>query len=158
MHQPSLLSLEARPLLPQDWSSLRREDSYFQGECDTSGERKLRTLTDIYTRGISKPKFEKVMLYSLLQLIKRGSAYTGSNRLIPAHCHEEVAEDERIQLVERERPPPRPRPRMHNRPPESQDIREVKAEQSGDMNGRSTIEVQETYPQKPFYEKYIVRN
>ena len=46
--------------------------------------------------------------------------------------HEEVAEDERIQPVERERP--RPRPRMHNRPPESQDIGEVEAEQSGDMD------------------------
>jgi hypothetical protein len=45
--------------------------------------------------------------------------------------HEEVAEDERIQPVERERP--HPRPLMRSRPPESQDIGEVEAEESNDM-------------------------
>ena len=56
-------------------------------------------------------------------------------RVIRGH-HKEVAEDERIQPAEqlRPRPHPRPHPRMCNRPPESQDIREIEAEESSDMD------------------------
>ena len=45
--------------------------------------------------------------------------------------HEEVAEDERIQPVEQERPCPCPH--MRNHPPEGQDVGEVEAEESNDM-------------------------
>lgn len=50
--------------------------------------------------------------------------------------HKEVAEDERIQPAEQlcPRPRPRPHPHMRNRPHESQDIREIEAKESSDMD------------------------
>ena len=52
-------------------------------------------------------------------------------RVIRGH-HEKVAEDERIQPAEQLHP--RPHPHMHNCPLKSQDIGEVEAKESSDMD------------------------